>query len=662
MDERIDFAALIEPVARRVWGEPTITGEQELRWGTKGSCSIDLSKGTWFDHEAGRGGGTLDLIQQVTGCSNNKEAMRWLRDNHLITASRPRSEREAREAREAEQEAKAESWNTAIELLLTAARADEAPIDYLRSRGIERCPRNIYLLSAKNCARIIGVRYPHMVVPIYRRDERGEDRLQGVQVTTLSADAKQKNATVHVARHTYGEAKGGYAVFGQPHRSKPTAIAEGVETGLSVRQITGLPVVVTFGTSGMRSVPLPVGSEIIICADNDRRGGGQRAADTTGERAVNKGRQVRIALPTDPDPDPDKDEAKRDWNDELRWARGKPERLAELKGEILDAPRFTRGATSYALTMEEVMNLDVPPRQYLMEPWLETGSTAMIYAKRGTFKTRLAMAVGYAIANGKPLLGWNVNYPARVLYVDGELPTALMQKRLRLLGNASPNFKVLSRDILLRNYEKTLPDLGTPEGREFLDAIIEAEHIEVLILDSLSTLIRSGVENEAESWAPIAEWMLTHRFRERTLMLVHHEGKSNSQRGTSKREDVLDTIVRLKEVEDDTDGEPQENAGLFELHFTKGREISGGEREPLRVRLSTVAGIAEWNRETVRDVLRERIIALSKEGVSQKDIAKQVGLTAGRVSQILKRRPSAAEKRDAAGEKERGRVQPKQGV
>src|SRR6516225_8251635 len=100
MDERIDFAALIEPVARRVWGEPTITGEQELRWGTKGSCSIDLSKGTWFDHEAGRGGGTLDLIQQVTGCSNNKEAMRWLRDNHLITASRPRSEREAREARE----------------------------------------------------------------------------------------------------------------------------------------------------------------------------------------------------------------------------------------------------------------------------------------------------------------------------------------------------------------------------------------------------------------------------------------------------------------------------------------------------------------------------------------------------------------------------------
>ena len=56
-----------------------------------------------------------------------------------------------------------------------------------------------------------------------------------------------------------------------------------------------------------------------------------------------------------------------------------------------------------------------------------------------------------------------------------------------------------------------------------------------MILDSLSTLVRSGVENEAESWAPIQDWLLTHRWQGRTIILVHHEGKGGKPRGSSKR-------------------------------------------------------------------------------------------------------------------------------
>ena len=48
-----DFAELMGPVARTLLGEPNqrLSSKHELRFGARGSMSIDLRKGTWFDHE-----------------------------------------------------------------------------------------------------------------------------------------------------------------------------------------------------------------------------------------------------------------------------------------------------------------------------------------------------------------------------------------------------------------------------------------------------------------------------------------------------------------------------------------------------------------------------------------------------------------------------------
>ena len=52
-----NIAAYIEQIARHYWGEPKEKRGHELRWGTHGSRSVDLRKGTWFDFEANEGGG-----------------------------------------------------------------------------------------------------------------------------------------------------------------------------------------------------------------------------------------------------------------------------------------------------------------------------------------------------------------------------------------------------------------------------------------------------------------------------------------------------------------------------------------------------------------------------------------------------------------------------
>jgi putative DNA primase/helicase len=81
----IDFAALIRPVAHRLWGEPNaaLSNTQNLRWGSHGSKSIDLKKGTWFDHESNEGRGTLDLVKRETGHAD-KDAVTWLQREGFI--------------------------------------------------------------------------------------------------------------------------------------------------------------------------------------------------------------------------------------------------------------------------------------------------------------------------------------------------------------------------------------------------------------------------------------------------------------------------------------------------------------------------------------------------------------------------------------------------
>ena len=60
---RYDLTTLMEPVARKLLGEPNegLSSGHELRFGTRGSMAVDLKKGSWFDHEAGNGGGPCSI-------------------------------------------------------------------------------------------------------------------------------------------------------------------------------------------------------------------------------------------------------------------------------------------------------------------------------------------------------------------------------------------------------------------------------------------------------------------------------------------------------------------------------------------------------------------------------------------------------------------------
>lgn len=114
---------------------------------------------------------------------------------------------------------------------------------------------------------------------------------------------------------------------------------------------------------------------------------------------------------------------------------------------------------------------------------------------------------------------------------------------------------------------------------------------------------------------------------------MHHSAKSGAQRGTSKREDVLDTVIALKRPKD---YEPTQGA-RFEVHFEKGRELLGKDAMPFESMLTTEGWqIKPLGSEGATKEQTAKIASLKAEGKSQRAIAKEMGVSAATINRKLR--------------------------
>jgi phage/plasmid primase-like uncharacterized protein len=73
---------------------------------------------------------------------------------------------------------------------------------------------------------------------------------------------------------------------------------------LAALQAAAMPTWAALSTAGMVALPLPpIAQDIIILADHDANGAGERAAYAAADRWLGEGRRVRIALPPVPGTD-----------------------------------------------------------------------------------------------------------------------------------------------------------------------------------------------------------------------------------------------------------------------------------------------------------------------------------------------------------------------
>ena len=246
------------------------------------------------------------LVFCFAGCSSDRVIAAlcalgyWQGDRH---ATDPADEAEGqRRACERETE-EAKRRSAALKLWREAVPAMGSPVEsYLRSRAITLAPPPTlrYLAAAKHTP--TGLIFGAMVAAIATPDRK----ISAVHRTFLNAEGTAK-ASVRDPKLALGRIGPCSVHLGRA--ASALAICEGIETGLSFMQMTGISTWCACGSWLERVAVPPVVERIIVAAD--RGEAGERAAEKAAGVHREAGRLVEVRFPA---------VGIKDWNDQLRAA------------------------------------------------------------------------------------------------------------------------------------------------------------------------------------------------------------------------------------------------------------------------------------------------------------------------------------------------------
>lgn len=288
------------------------------------------------------------------------------------------------------------------------------------------------------------------------------------------------------------------------------------------------------------------------------------------------------------------------------------------------------------LSLTEFLNTPFHKKEHYIGPFVKQG-VSLVYAATGVGKTHFCIGLAFAIASGSDFLRWKCEEKARVLYIDGELPGHYLKSMVEPLYLAAED-KNIHFDIITPDTQEDsmMPNLGTLDGQASIQTAVD--NADVIFVDNLSTLIRTGKENEAEYWIPVQSWFLKLRRMGKSVIFVHHAGKGEggSFRGTSKITDALDLAVFLKSPT----GHKAEDGCVFEVRFPKYRHFRKGDAtEFLATYVNTEFGTPFWECTELEEVNSNKVIELHNAGLKPREIMEETGLSKKTVYKWLKQLP-----------------------
>jgi|688.fasta_scaffold353512_1 hypothetical protein len=290
--------------------------------------------------------------------------------------------------------------------------------------------------------------------------------------------------------------------------------------------------------------------------------------------------------------------------------------------------------TLITLDLKNFLEMELPPRELILGPWLPKAGLCMIHAYRGIGKTHMSLGMAYAVVTGSEFLGWKAPIPRKVLFVDGEMPASTLQERLKLITKMSgdlsipENLMIITPDL----QPNGMPDIATEEGQLLLNRSI-SDDVDLIILDNMSCLASSIKENDAADWSLIQTWILRMRAQGKSVLMIHHSGKNGLQRGTSRKEDVLDTVITLQRPNDYDSSQ----GARFLVKFEKARGFYGDDAREFEAQLIDDGGKTNWQTRSLEESNYEKTYKLLNEGLKQKEIASELNLNKGTVSRYVQR-------------------------
>lgn len=356
--------------------------------------------------------------------------------------------------------------------------------------------------------------------------------------------------------------------------------------------------------------------------------------------------------------------------------------IAECNNQWCDPPLTTRELEQEVLPAIERFAADRPPAgpaeviplhftsstellaqgeaddtDWLVRQLIPRMSHSLVTARPKEGKSLTLQQLCFEAALGKPVFGdFQVVEPIRCLYADYAQGRAETKRRHLQMVKAYPDQTLIRENLVFQTKEdlrrsKTLAselaDLGNSRSTEFSDWLIE-QRIQLLVIAEIRSLVKLGGnlndQDVAEMVNGWVEWLQSKTGI--TVVAIHHSRKTEAQTGEAEAfgstmlTAAPDAIISLK----------RRPSGLRRVHIEARFDALADFL--LELQNTETGGRLLRVVEDPEQAINRKIVELDVQGVTNKEIAKEVGLSVATIKRKLQEARKEAEKAEDAKETE----------
>lgn len=429
---------------------------------------------------------------------------------------------ESKLLREAAQERQHQVASETVEKIWLGGSAAHPDHPYLKRKGIQT-----------HGVRITGD--GRLMVPLY--DQNGT-------LSTLQYIDEEGGKLYHPG----GKSGGKFWMIGSLDEVGPLYVAEGFATAATIYENTNRPCIVAYSASSLVPVTASLREmygatqDIVIVADHDKHGVGQRYADQASAKYG-----ARVVIPPIEG---------MDANDYAQAGHNLSALLVQQTGTaVVDKLKVVFG---------DQLGGDYEAPDELVEGLMTIGSAVVVYGDSNSGKTFWALSVATAIATGADCYGRKTD-PGLVVYLASEAPASIRSRMQAIKKHHNCNLENLVMVPVPMNFYS-----GDQDAHDVIELVraveqIKGKPVRLIIGDTLARMSAGANENSGEDMGPVmARFDQVATATKAALMIIHHNGKDAAKgaRGWSGIRAHIDTEIEVVERD-----------GIRSVTVTKQREL-----------------------------------------------------------------------------------------
>lgn len=272
-----------------------------------------------------------------------------------------------------------------------------------------------------------------------------------------------------------------------------------------------------------------------------------------------------------------------------------------------------------------------PDKIKICLPWLSSGTLTMLYAPRGVGKSQYAFNLALSIAQGGKWLNETCNR-SKVLYIDGEMGASTFLSRL-------PEDLILDKEtdsrldmICPEDFKNCMvPSLGDPDHASWW--IDQCKDYDLIVIDNYLTTCYPTYTKDSDLtlWNQAQKTLIKLREMQKAVIIVHHTSKGGVQYGSILKENIMDTILRLRQFPT----QHLTNGLTWEVKIEKDRHNYFDREYEFMMDVMFLNDRTTTTRKDIRQARQIFIETKSRYGATSLEIATELGITTNEVKEII---------------------------